>query len=65
MQQALDEETAAGFAGHPAVRAAPGAAPAREGRFDEAATLLLDLRSSPRHRKAWPPSLMRQCAPAR
>ncbi|MFJ1733030.1 LuxR C-terminal-related transcriptional regulator [Streptomyces sp. NPDC088254] len=62
VQQALDEETEAGTAGHPTTRAALGAMLARDGRFDEAATLLLDLWSSPTHRKAWPPSLMLQGA---
>ncbi|WP_406157531.1 LuxR C-terminal-related transcriptional regulator [Streptomyces sp. NBC_00882] len=62
VQQALREETEAGGAGHPTVRAALGAMLARDGRFDEAATLLLHLWSSPAHRKAWPPSLMLQGA---
>ncbi len=62
VQQALREETEAGAAGHPTVRAALGAMLARDGRFDEAATLLLHLWSSPTHRKAWPPSLMLQGA---
>jgi LuxR family transcriptional regulator, maltose regulon positive regulatory protein len=42
-REALELETAGGVPGHPNVRPALGAALARDGRFDEAATLLLDL----------------------
>lgn len=62
VQQALREETEGGGAGDPTVRAALGAMLGRDGRFDEAATLLLDLWSSPRDRKAWPPTLVLQAA---
>ncbi|MEH0516689.1 LuxR C-terminal-related transcriptional regulator [Streptomyces sp. B21-079] len=62
VQQALHEETEGGGAGDPTVRAALGAVLGRDGRFDEAAALLLDLWSSPRNRRAWPPSLVLQAA---
>ncbi|MCX5269434.1 LuxR C-terminal-related transcriptional regulator [Streptomyces sp. NBC_00199] len=62
VQQALREETEGGGAGDPTVRAALGAVLGRDGRFDEAAALLLDLWSSPRDRRAWPPSLVLQAA---
>jgi len=61
-RQALDLEIEEGGAGHPTVRAAHGAMLARDGRFDEAAALLLDLWASPRDRAAWPPSLVLQGA---
>jgi len=61
-RQALDLDIADGGAGHPTVRAAHGAMLARDGRFDEAAALLLELWSSPSDRAAWPPSLALQGA---
>ncbi|MEW2051123.1 LuxR C-terminal-related transcriptional regulator [Streptomyces sp. NPDC005476] len=62
VQQALREETEGGGAGDPTVRAALGAMLGRDGRFDEAAALLLDLWSSPDDRRAWPQSLVLQAA---
>jgi LuxR family maltose regulon positive regulatory protein len=55
-REALELETAGGRPGHPNVRPALGAALARAGRFDEAATLLLELWPR-RHQDAWPPWL--------
>ena len=62
VRQALDPQTGDSSEGHPTVLAALGAMLARDGRFDEAADLVLDLWSTPRHRKAWPPSLVLQGA---
>ncbi|WP_327188153.1 helix-turn-helix transcriptional regulator [Streptomyces sp. NBC_01334] len=62
VRHALGLETEGGGAGHPTVRAALGAMLARDGRFDEAATLVLGLWTSPHDRKAWPPSLVVQGA---
>ncbi|MDX2546303.1 LuxR C-terminal-related transcriptional regulator [Streptomyces sp. WI04-05B] len=62
VRHALGREIEGGGVGHPTVRAALGAMLARDGCFDEAATLLLDLWSSPRDREAWPPSLVVQGA---
>ncbi|MFJ3894820.1 LuxR C-terminal-related transcriptional regulator [Streptomyces sp. NPDC090083] len=62
VRQALREETEEGGAGDPTVRAALGAVLGRDGRFDEAADLLLELWSSPSDRRAWPPSLVLQAA---
>ncbi|WP_433917509.1 LuxR C-terminal-related transcriptional regulator [Streptomyces canus] len=62
VQQALREETEGGGTGDPTVWAALGAMLGRDGRFDEAAALLLDLWSSPRNRQAWPPSFVLQVA---
>lgn len=56
-REALALETAGGRTGHPNVRPALGAALARDGRFDEAATLLLDLWRE-RHAESWPPWLV-------
>jgi LuxR family maltose regulon positive regulatory protein len=53
---ALELETADGAPGHPNVRPALGAALARDGRFDEAATLLLDLWRG-RRAESWLPWL--------
>jgi LuxR family maltose regulon positive regulatory protein len=55
-REALELETAGGRPGHPNVRPALGAALARAGRFDEAATLLLELWPR-RHQDSWPPWL--------
>jgi LuxR family maltose regulon positive regulatory protein len=55
-REALALETAGGRPGHPNVRPALGAALARDGRFDEAATLLAELWPR-RHQDSWPPWL--------
>jgi LuxR family maltose regulon positive regulatory protein len=56
-REALELETADGAPGHPNVRPALGAALARDGRFDEAATFLLDVWRE-RHADSWPPWLV-------
>jgi LuxR family maltose regulon positive regulatory protein len=61
-QQALALETDRGGHGHPTVRAALGAMLARDGRFDQAADVLLELWLSPGDRDSWPRSLMLQGA---
>ena len=53
-QEALDLETEGGAPGHPIVRLALGGALALDGRFDEAAALLLDQWVRP-GRDSWPP----------
>jgi LuxR family transcriptional regulator, maltose regulon positive regulatory protein len=56
-REALALETADGAPGHPNVRPALGAALARDGRFDEAATFLLGVWRE-RHADSWPPWLV-------
>ncbi|MDX2546300.1 LuxR C-terminal-related transcriptional regulator [Streptomyces sp. WI04-05B] len=51
--QALELETAGDVTAHPHVPATLGGVLARDGRFDEAATLLLDMWQQ-RHRDSWP-----------
>ncbi|KUM76529.1 transcriptional regulator [Streptomyces griseorubiginosus] len=52
-RQALELETADGVTAHPHVPATLGGVLARDGRFDEAAALLLDVWQH-RHRESWP-----------
>jgi LuxR family transcriptional regulator, maltose regulon positive regulatory protein len=59
-REALALETAGGVPGHPTARQALATALARDGRFEEAASLLIEL--WPRRRDAWPPWLVLQVA---
>ena len=56
-QQALDLETKGGAHGHPVVRPALGGMLFRDGRFDEAAALLLDQWARP-DRDSWQPWIL-------
>jgi LuxR family maltose regulon positive regulatory protein len=59
-REALALETEGGRPGHPNVRQALATALARDGRFDDAASLFLEL--WPRRRDSWPPWLVLQVA---
>jgi len=56
-REALELETAGGAPGHPVVRPALGGMLFRDGRFDEAATLLLDQWAHP-DRDSWQPWIL-------